>query len=158
MVCATAAGPRISLSSSTSIWNSPPSFLTCSLSPIRTSREGLTDCPLAWIRPSSQEWDARERVLKKRAAQSHLSMRTIHFRMRSWHTTIKNRGTSLRRIRASQSNNAKSRGRRGRVRCSLLGLEVVHAPGLASLARLPPCLSTFRTSAATLPRSSTSRK
>src|SRR5215475_2633732 len=64
------------MSSRISIWNSPPSFLTCSMSPAWTSREGLANCPLDWILPRSQARDARERVLKKRAAQSHLSIRT----------------------------------------------------------------------------------
>ena len=41
-----------------------------------TSRAGLTGCLLEWILPSSQARAARVRVLKNRAAQSHLSIRT----------------------------------------------------------------------------------
>ena len=44
---------------------------------MRTSREGLARCPLEVMRPISQDFCARARVLKKRAAQSHLSMRTV---------------------------------------------------------------------------------
>src|ERR1700677_1149818 len=46
-----------------------------SMSPIRTSREGLADCWLEVMRFMSQALDASSRVLKKRAAHSHLSMR-----------------------------------------------------------------------------------
>src|ERR1035441_6777512 len=44
------------------------------MSPARTSRAGLAVCPLDSIRPSSQARDASDRVLKNRAAQSHLSI------------------------------------------------------------------------------------
>ena len=43
---------------------------------MRTSRAGLAELPLEVMRPRSQALTARDRVLKKRAAQSHLSMRT----------------------------------------------------------------------------------
>src|SRR5205823_3476925 len=46
------------------------------------SRAGLAVILFDWMRPSSQDLEASERVLKKRAAQSHLSIRTgamIHF-------------------------------------------------------------------------------
>src|ERR1700743_619703 len=43
---------------------------------MRTSREGLANCPLDAILPSSQARTASARVLKNLAAQSHLSMRT----------------------------------------------------------------------------------
>src|ERR1700728_1611087 len=48
-----------------------------SMSPTRTSRAGLAAWPLEVMRPRSQALEASERVLKKRAAQSHLSMRTL---------------------------------------------------------------------------------
>ena len=38
---------------------------------------GLGEWPLDSMRPISQDFCARTRVLKKRAAQSHLSMRTL---------------------------------------------------------------------------------
>src|SRR5579864_387414 len=47
------------------------------MSPAWTSRDGLTGCPLDSILPSSQARAARERVLKNRAAQSHLSILTL---------------------------------------------------------------------------------
>src|SRR5262249_6345447 len=43
--------------------------------PTRTSRDGLILCPLESTLPRSQARDARDRVLKNLAAQSHLSMR-----------------------------------------------------------------------------------
>jgi len=67
---------RISLKASTSTWKSPPSFFTCSMSPTRTSREAFACCPLAVILPRSQDREASDLVLKKRAAQSHLSILT----------------------------------------------------------------------------------
>jgi hypothetical protein len=48
-----------------------------SLSPIFTARAGLTLSPLSLTLPSSTAVVASERVLKKRAAHSHLSMRTL---------------------------------------------------------------------------------
>ena len=54
---------------------SPPSFLMWSMSPMWTSRAGLAGCRLERMRWSSQALEACSRVLKKRAAQSHLSMR-----------------------------------------------------------------------------------
>src|SRR5207244_3894582 len=53
---------------------SPLSFFTCNMSPGRTSRAGLEGRPLDAILPSSQARAASERVLKNRAAQSHLSI------------------------------------------------------------------------------------
>src|SRR5579871_6931400 len=47
-----------------------------SMSPTWTSRAGLASISLERMRPRSQALEARARVLKKRAAQSHLSMRT----------------------------------------------------------------------------------
>ncbi len=55
--------------------NSPPSFLMWSMSPTRTSREGLAAVLFEVMRFMSQALEACSRVLKKRAAQSHLSMR-----------------------------------------------------------------------------------
>src|SRR5436305_8604314 len=75
-VCATLVGPRMSLRSRTSIRKSPLPFLTCSMSPGRTSREGFTGCPLHSTLPNSHAFDASARVLKNRAAQSHLSILT----------------------------------------------------------------------------------
>ena len=69
------AEPRCWLRARTSMSNSPPSFLTCSKSPTRTSRAGLAGWLLERMRWSSQALEACSRVLKKRAAQSHLSMR-----------------------------------------------------------------------------------
>jgi len=43
----------------------------------RTSRAGLARKPFDSIRPRSQAREAMARVLKKRAAQSHLSIRTV---------------------------------------------------------------------------------
>jgi hypothetical protein len=45
------------------------------MSPTRTSREGFAASWFAKIRFKSQALDACSRVLKKRAAQSHLSIR-----------------------------------------------------------------------------------
>lgn len=45
-------------------------------SPVWTCRAGLASIPLDWMRPRSQARAERARVLKKRAAQSHLSIRT----------------------------------------------------------------------------------
>src|SRR6202012_3583082 len=45
-------------------------------SPVWTSRDGFASCPFERMRLSSQAREARARVLKKRAAQSHLSIRT----------------------------------------------------------------------------------
>src|ERR1700733_5361284 len=56
--------------------NSPASLRILRVSPTRTSRAALARCPLDSIRPISQDFWARARVLKKRAAQSHLSIRT----------------------------------------------------------------------------------
>src|SRR5579863_5899816 len=47
-----------------------------SRSPAWTSRDALDACPLERIRPRSQARLARVRVLKKRAAQSQISIRT----------------------------------------------------------------------------------
>src|SRR6185436_6530946 len=44
------------------------------MSPMRTSREALAGCPLHSILPDSHARAASERVLKNRAAQSHLSI------------------------------------------------------------------------------------
>ena len=46
------------------------------------SRAGLALTPFESMRPSSQAFDASARVLKKRAAQSHLSMRIAVTRKR----------------------------------------------------------------------------
>src|SRR5882672_9445089 len=46
------------------------------MSPTRTSRAALAGWPLDWILPRSQAREARDRVLKNLAAQSHLSIRT----------------------------------------------------------------------------------
>src|ERR1700722_2010285 len=70
--------------SRTSISQSPPSLVTRSISPIRTSRAALAGWPLDWIRPSSQARAASDRVLKNLAAHNHLSIRTeviIHFHL-----------------------------------------------------------------------------
>lgn len=69
------AEPRCWLRARTSISNSPPSFLMWSMSPMRTSRAGLAARLFEVMRLSSQALEACSRVLKKRAAQSHLSMR-----------------------------------------------------------------------------------
>ena len=74
--CATAAGPRTSLSPNTSTEKSPPSFLTCKRSPTRTSRAALATTPFDSALPNSQALAASARVLKNLAAQSHLSIRT----------------------------------------------------------------------------------
>src|SRR5579862_4003557 len=63
----------------------PLSFFTCSMSPMRMSREGFTDCPSHSTRPSSQAREAIERVLKNRAAQSHLSI-LMPVICLNWHT------------------------------------------------------------------------
>src|SRR5438045_2854865 len=47
-----------------------------SMSPTLTSRAGFAVTPFDSMRPSSQARAASARVLKNRAAQSHLSMRT----------------------------------------------------------------------------------
>jgi len=63
-VCATLAGPRMSLSSRTSTWNSPLSFFTRTMSPPRISRDGLIAAPFNSMRPSSHARDASARDLK----------------------------------------------------------------------------------------------
>jgi hypothetical protein len=70
-----AAGPRCWLRARTSTSNSPASFLMWSMSPTRTSREGLAAWLFEVMRFMSQALEACSRVLKKRAAHSHLSMR-----------------------------------------------------------------------------------
>src|SRR5688500_4629747 len=45
--------------------------------PARTSREGLTGVPAIVMWPARQAAEASERVLNKRTAQSHLSIRTV---------------------------------------------------------------------------------
>ena len=71
------AGPRTadrpSTSTSRGVGQSP--WRTETRSPARTSREGLASWPLTRTRPRSISSAASERVLKKRAAQSHLSRR-----------------------------------------------------------------------------------
>ena len=74
---ATAPDPRISESISTSSVYSPPSFLTLSVSPSRTSRDAFARTPLHSTRPPSHASLAKDLVLKNRAAQSHLSIRTL---------------------------------------------------------------------------------
>src|SRR5262245_30831781 len=53
----------------------PVGRVTCKRSPGRTCREGLAACSLTSTRPPSQAAAARLRVLKNRAAHSHLSRR-----------------------------------------------------------------------------------
>src|ERR1700723_3704687 len=76
-----AAEARCWLKARTSILKSPDSFLICSMSPIRTSRAGFAGWRLERTRCSSQALEACSRVLKKRAAQSHLSMRVPVMRL-----------------------------------------------------------------------------
>ncbi len=59
----------------TSTSKTPASEVMWRVSPRRTSRADLAGWPLDWTRFRSQALEARARVLKKRAAQSHLSMR-----------------------------------------------------------------------------------
>src|ERR1041385_2855923 len=66
------------------------------MSPTWTSRAGLAGCRLDWSRPSSHAREASERVLKNRAAQSHLSMRTEGIEILSYKT----RYQSARNVRA----------------------------------------------------------
>jgi len=75
-VWAMVALPRLSASKMTSTMCSPPGVLISSLSPIRSSLEALVEWPASLICPAEQAVEARERVLKNREAQSHLSIRT----------------------------------------------------------------------------------
>ncbi len=50
--------------------------VTRSMSPGRTVLEGLAASPLTWTLPPLQAVAASVRLLKKRAAHSHLSIRT----------------------------------------------------------------------------------
>ena len=70
-----AAEARCWLRASTSTVKSPDSFLIWSVSPMWTSRAGLAGWRLERTRWRSQALEACSRVLKKRAAHSHLSMR-----------------------------------------------------------------------------------
>lgn len=56
----------------------PPTF-TPIISPTCTVRAGFTRCPPMSTCPSRQALAARDRVLKRRTAQSHLSMRVSLF-------------------------------------------------------------------------------
>lgn len=76
-VMATDAGPRASLTPSTSTSKSPPSVLLRNASLTRTSRAGLAAWPLDGTLPNSQARDSKAQVLKNLAAQSHLSLRTL---------------------------------------------------------------------------------
>src|ERR1035441_7112179 len=76
-----AAGPRCWLSARTSISHSAASLRMWSMSPTRTSRAGLARAPLEVVRLISHALEACSRVLKKRAAQSHLSMRVPVMRL-----------------------------------------------------------------------------
>src|SRR5262245_31177189 len=58
----------------------PPGSVTSTRSPARTAREGFAAWPLRSTLPPSHAVAARLRLLKKRAAQSHLSMRTSGMR------------------------------------------------------------------------------
>src|ERR1019366_10146036 len=65
----------------TSTSYSPPSVVTRSSSPTFSSRAGFTGWPRHSTRPSSHAFDAKARVLKKRDAHSHLSIRTPVIRL-----------------------------------------------------------------------------
>jgi hypothetical protein len=54
----------------------PASLVMRSMSPIRTSREGLARFSFDSILPMSHASEAKARVLKNLATQSHLSIRT----------------------------------------------------------------------------------
>lgn len=73
---ASAAGPRFSLSASTVTRCSKAPMRICSASPVLISFDGFGRSALSVILPPSTACAARLRVLKKRAAHSHLSMRT----------------------------------------------------------------------------------
>src|SRR5207237_1374535 len=72
-VCAMLAGPRRSASARTSIVHSAVPIRICSTSPACTSFAGLMRTPFRWTWPPSTAAVASARVLKKRAAHSHLS-------------------------------------------------------------------------------------
>lgn len=74
--CATGAGPRISLNPSTSMTYSPAAVVTFNRSPAFTSRAAFAVTPFDSTRPSSHAFTASARVLKNRAAHSHLSILT----------------------------------------------------------------------------------
>src|ERR1022692_4714190 len=83
----------------TSTRKSPPSFFTRKRSPARISRAGLAGCPLASILPSSHARAASERVLKNRAAQSHLSILTPVMISLSYHLIVEGAPTGVLRGR-----------------------------------------------------------
>src|SRR6267143_362249 len=70
------AGPRLSLRPATTSDHCTVPTRTSSASPTRTSFEGFTRAPFSCTWPPTTASVARLRVLKKRAAHSHLSIRT----------------------------------------------------------------------------------
>lgn len=76
IVAATLAGPRRSEIAVTATVQRTAPILTSTTSPARTAFDGFTRSPLTWTRPPRTASVAALRVLKKRAAQSHLSIRT----------------------------------------------------------------------------------
>ena len=74
--CATGAGPRWWLKPLTTNSRCTRPWRSCSRSPTRISRAGFTSWPLTCTRPRLTSSLASERVLYRRAAHSHLSMRT----------------------------------------------------------------------------------
>jgi len=77
---ATGAGPRWLLSPLTTIVRAICACSTVTVSPTRSSRAGLTLLAPTWTWPLLTSSVASERVLKKRAAHSHLSIRTLSMR------------------------------------------------------------------------------
>ncbi len=77
---AASAGPRRSASARTTTVQRRPPRLTSTVSPGRTSFAGFTRAPPTWTWPPSTASVAAPRVLKKRAAHSHLSIRTASMR------------------------------------------------------------------------------
>ena len=75
--CASGAPRRWSLSCFTSTTFSSQPWRICRISPAAISFETFTRCPSRWTLPPSIAALARLRVLKKRAAHSHLSRRTL---------------------------------------------------------------------------------
>jgi hypothetical protein len=80
IVAAALAGPRRSATSVTATVRRTVPIVTSIVSPARTTFDGFTRSPLTCTRPPSTAAVPAPRVLKKRAAHSHLSIRT-------WSTT-----------------------------------------------------------------------
>src|SRR3569832_183896 len=83
-LCATDAGPRLSDTPCTTTSHSAEPLSISSKSPDLTLRAGLMRSPFKRTLPPSTASVANVRVLKNRATQSHLSMRTLSLDIRNF--------------------------------------------------------------------------